>query len=167
VYPHNHWVATECPGTLNLERIVTEANRINGHGEQPAPDPVDPEPTQPEPDPETPEEEPMPEQPEPDPERPTYTPPELPANVNPSNVAAAIGAIIQSARARVILYASIVLGGAAVWTTSEVVEAVTTAAAAGLPPIEVALAGAKAGLGYLLPLLGGLALANVPKTEKQ
>lgn len=107
----------------------------------------------------------MPEQPEP--ERPTYTPPELPANVNPANVAAAIGAIIQSARARVILYASIVLGGAAVWTTSEVVEAVTTAAAAGLPPIEVALAGAKAGLGYLLPLLGGLALANVPKTEKQ
>ena len=163
VYPHNHWVATECPGTLDLERIVTAANRINGHGEQPAP--VDPEPTHPEPDPETPEEEPMPEQPEP--ERPTYTPPELPANVNPANVAAAIGAIIQSARARVILYASIVLGGAAVWTTSEVVEAVTTAAAAGLPPIEVALAGAKAGLGYLLPLLGGLALANVPKTEKQ
>lgn len=165
VYPHNHWVATECPGTLDLERIVTEANRINGHGEQPAP--VDPEPTHPEPVPETPEEEPMPEQPEPEPERPTYTPPELPANVNPSNVAAAIGAVIQSARARVILYASIVLGGAAVWTTSEVVEAVTTAAAAGLPPIEVVLAGAKAGLGYLLPLLGGLALANVPKTEKQ
>lgn len=163
VYPHNHWVATECPGTLDLERIVAAANRINGHGEQPAP--VDPEPTQPEPVPETPEEEPMPEQPEP--ERPTYTPPELPANVNPANVAAAIGAVIQSARARVILYASIVLGGAAVWTTSEVVEAVTTAAAAGLPPIEVALAGAKAGLGYLLPLLGGLALANVPKTEKQ
>ena len=63
VFPHNHWVATECPGTLDLERIVTEANRINGHGEQP--DPVDPEPTQPEPIPETPEEEPMPEQPEP------------------------------------------------------------------------------------------------------
>jgi hypothetical protein len=62
--PHEHYVATECPGTLDLERIVTEANRINGDSEQPAPDPVDPELTQPEPDPEMPEEEPMSEQPQ-------------------------------------------------------------------------------------------------------
>jgi hypothetical protein len=167
VFPHNHWVATDCPGTLDLERIVRGANLLNGYDTDPHPTPEQPDPT--EPDPETPEEEPMPEQPdtEPEPERPTYTPPELPANVNPSNVAAALGAIIQSARARIFLYATVVLVGAGVWTTSEVVEAVTTAAAAGLPPIDVVLAGAKAGLGYLLPLLGGLALANVPKTTTE
>jgi murein DD-endopeptidase MepM/ murein hydrolase activator NlpD len=64
VFPHNHWVATECPGTLDLDRIVTEANRINGH--VPEPEPEQPTPTDPEPD--TPEEEPMPTEQEPTPE---------------------------------------------------------------------------------------------------
>jgi len=29
VFPHNHWVATACPGSLDIEYIVRRANEIN------------------------------------------------------------------------------------------------------------------------------------------
>lgn len=62
-FPHNHFVATECPGSLDTAYIIAEANRANGH--VPAPEPEQPTPT--EPKPEAPEEEePMPEPTEPE-----------------------------------------------------------------------------------------------------
>jgi peptidoglycan hydrolase-like protein with peptidoglycan-binding domain len=35
VFPHNHWVATACPGTLGIQWIVDRANQINGEGGAP------------------------------------------------------------------------------------------------------------------------------------
>lgn len=32
VFPHGHWVATACPGTLDIQWIVDRANEINGQG---------------------------------------------------------------------------------------------------------------------------------------
>lgn len=46
LFPHKYWAATECPGTLDLERLAREANAI-----------LKPEP-EPEPEPERPEDEP-------------------------------------------------------------------------------------------------------------
>ena len=47
VFPHNHWVATQCPGSLDYEYLILIANRrleILWHGSpEPEPDP-DPEP---------------------------------------------------------------------------------------------------------------------------
>ena len=31
VFPHNHWVATACPGTLNIDWIVARANELLGN----------------------------------------------------------------------------------------------------------------------------------------
>lgn len=48
LHPHKHWVATSCPGDLDLERIAREANALNGivppppppPGPEPVPEPV-------------------------------------------------------------------------------------------------------------------------------
>lgn len=53
VFPHNHWVATRCPGTLPHERILARANAILSPTPTPDPTPKpDPKPT-PKPDDET------------------------------------------------------------------------------------------------------------------
>jgi hypothetical protein len=33
VFPHNHYASTACPGTLDMQRIVDGANRLNGYDE--------------------------------------------------------------------------------------------------------------------------------------
>ncbi len=88
-----------------------------------------------------------------------------PSEVDAESVAAALGSIIKSPKSRMTIYAVVILAAATVWTTSEVDAAVLNAIAAHLDTLNVWLAGAKAGLGYLLPLLGGLAVANT--TAKQ
>jgi lysozyme family protein len=64
VFPHSHWTATACPGTLDMAYIVDEANKINGTGDS---TPVEPE---------LPEEPVEPEEPEipVEPDVPTYNP---------------------------------------------------------------------------------------------
>lgn len=48
MHPHHKWVATTCPGTLDLERLARETNAILDELEKPEPEP-EPEPT-PDPD---------------------------------------------------------------------------------------------------------------------
>lgn len=45
VFPHKHWVATQCPGTLDVSYIITKANEILNQVVDPEPEP------QPEPEP--------------------------------------------------------------------------------------------------------------------
>lgn len=85
---------------------------------------------------------------------------ETPAEVTSGSVSSAIGSIVTDPKNRMRIYAGAILAGAGVWTVSETADAVNVALAAGLSPLEVALAGAKAALSYMLPLLGGLAIAN-------
>lgn len=40
LYPHKHWVATACPGTLDLNRMKAEANKWATGGYNPAPTPA-------------------------------------------------------------------------------------------------------------------------------
>lgn len=40
LYPHKHWQATACPGTISLDRLRSEANKAKGTAPQPAPVPV-------------------------------------------------------------------------------------------------------------------------------
>lgn len=42
LYPHKHWVSTACPGTIDLNRIRSEANKwaSGGYNPKPAPKPV-------------------------------------------------------------------------------------------------------------------------------
>lgn len=39
LYPHNHWVATQCPGSLDLNRMRAEADKWKSGGYNPAPAP--------------------------------------------------------------------------------------------------------------------------------
>lgn len=36
VFPHSHWVATQCPGTLDIDRIITGTNKLLGVTTDPA-----------------------------------------------------------------------------------------------------------------------------------
>lgn len=45
LYPHNHWNATSCPGSININRIRAEADKWASGGYQPAPPPPVPKPT--------------------------------------------------------------------------------------------------------------------------
>lgn len=42
IYPHNHWVGTACPGTINLKKLRDEANKWakGAYNPKPAPAPV-------------------------------------------------------------------------------------------------------------------------------
>lgn len=40
LYPHKHWVSTQCPGTLDLNRMRAEANKWKAGGNAPAPQPT-------------------------------------------------------------------------------------------------------------------------------
>lgn len=40
LYPHNHWFATDCPGTLDINRIRAEADKWHNGGYAPAPAPA-------------------------------------------------------------------------------------------------------------------------------
>jgi len=40
LYPHNHWVSTECPGTLDINRMRAEADKWAAGGYNPAPAPT-------------------------------------------------------------------------------------------------------------------------------
>lgn len=42
LYPHNHWVATACPGSIDLNRIRAEADKWASGGYNPAPAPTPP-----------------------------------------------------------------------------------------------------------------------------
>lgn len=42
LYPHNHWFSTQCPGTLNIDRMRAEANKWASGGYLPAPPVVAP-----------------------------------------------------------------------------------------------------------------------------
>lgn len=144
VYPHNHWVATECPGTLDLERIVTGANRINGHVEQP--DPVDPEPT--DPGEETPTE----------PEEETGMPvPDVPVQ-NSTTVASLLNSILPLVWRRGVYIAYWVVG-----VILGTFTAVLTATGALAP---VWLVGIVGGYGYLGPFIALLATANTPPAKQ-
>lgn len=46
LYPHSKWVATSCPGSIDIARLRREADAITG-GTLPAPTPVQPAPTPP------------------------------------------------------------------------------------------------------------------------
>lgn len=153
VYPHNHWVATECPGTLDLERIVAAANRINGHGERPEPDPVDSEPPAPEPDPTDPDEETSTE-----PEEETGMPvPDVPVQ-NSTTVASLLNSILPLAWRRGVYIAYWVVG-----VILGTFTAVLTATGALAP---VWLVGIVGGYGYLGPFIALLATANTPKANQ-
>lgn len=39
-YPHKHWFATQCPGTIDMNRIRAEADKWKAGGYQPAPAPT-------------------------------------------------------------------------------------------------------------------------------
>lgn len=153
VYPHNHWVATECPGTLDLERIVAAANRINGHGERPEPDPVDSEPPAPEPDPTDPDEETSTE-----PEEETGMPvPDVPVQ-NSTTVASLLNSILPLAWRRGVYIAYWVVG-----VILGTFTAVLTATGALAP---VWLVGIVGGYGYLGPFIALLATANTPPAKQ-
>lgn len=153
VYPHNHWVATECPGTLDLERIVAAANRINGHGERPEPDPVDSEPPAPEPDPTDPDEETSTE-----PEEETGMPvPDVPVQ-NSTTVASLLNSILPLAWRRGVYIAYWVVG-----VILGTFTAVLTATGLLAP---VWLVGIVGGYGYLGPFIALLATANTPPAKQ-
>lgn len=40
LFPHNHWISTQCPGSLDLNRIRAEANKWKSGGYKPKPVPV-------------------------------------------------------------------------------------------------------------------------------
>lgn len=144
VFPHKHYVATECPGTLDLERIVAAANRINGHGEQP--DPVDPEPAQP--GEETPTE----------PEEETGMPvPDVPVQ-NSTTVASLLNSILPLVWRRGVYIAYWVVG-----VILGTFTAVLTATGALAP---VWLVGIVGGYGYLGPFIALLATANTPPAKQ-
>ncbi len=42
LYPHKHWAATSCPGTLDINRIRAEADKWHNGGYNPAPPPPPP-----------------------------------------------------------------------------------------------------------------------------
>lgn len=153
VYPHNHWVATECPGTLDLDRIVTDANRINGHGERPEPDPVDSEPPAPEPDPTDPGEE-TPTEPEEETGMPV---PDVPVQ-NSTTVASLLNSILPLAWRRGVYIAYWVVG-----VILGTFTAVLTATGALAP---VWLVGIVGGYGYLGPFIALLATANTPPAKQ-
>lgn len=44
LYPHNHWIATQCPGSLDLNRMRREADKWKAGGYNPAPPPPPPAP---------------------------------------------------------------------------------------------------------------------------
>jgi hypothetical protein len=153
VFPHNHWVATECPGTLDLERIVTEANRINGHGEQPAP--VDPEPPAPEtePDPTDPGEE-KPTEPEEETGMPV---PDVPVQ-NSTTVASLLNSILPLAWRRGVYIAY--------WVVGVILGTFTAALTATGALAPVWLVGIVGGYGYLGPFIALLATANTPPAKR-
>ena len=45
LYPHNHWFATQCPGTLNIDRMRAEANKWKSGAYDASPPPPAPVPT--------------------------------------------------------------------------------------------------------------------------